>query len=354
MNLLDSTLGLDFINDHIIELANYLVNFTSGNMSQMVGIARTLGIIFAMIVIAVECYKVMAKGQGFDLMAMARPILFAFVLSSWPAVCSTLTYPGGKVEEFFKEKFEVEKEQIVQLRNLRQEAAMGLSEALREKKAAAEQLAKQTETDKGLVGEALEAIGNATEQIIEWGKSIQLTTESFFKNLIESAIIWLGELYWQCSVYFIFLIKSIYIAVLTIFGPITMACSILPIWKDAWSQWVGRMVSVSLYGAMAYLVMIFSMQLMKYGVQADTQIINNILAGEDSLQAYQATGLGSTLQTLIGLICGGMALKTVPEIASWVVPSAAVHSANGFMAGTAGKIQSTATNLATKGVSKGL
>lgn len=347
MTPLDATLGLDFINDHMIELANYLETFANSNMTVLISAASGLGAIFALIVAAIQAYKMMTLNGKFEILTIARPILFAFILSQWTGVVSIVCAPGNLIENWFQQKFEQEKTRVVELREERQEAADNVAEARREKRAAvaeAERAAEGSE-DKSFMSKIGDYISDGFEAITDNITGWLAAKEAYFANLIESAIVWIGELFWQCHVYFIFLLKAIYTTVLVMFGPIYIVCSILPAWKDTWTQWVGKMVSVSLYGAMAYLVMILSMQLMKYGIQVDTATLTAISEGESGIWNYWSSGLGTTIQTIIGMVVGAWALRTVPEIASWAIPSTAIQSANHFIQGTSSK----ATGTVSKG-----
>ena len=352
MILLEGTLGLDFINEHMIELANYLDEFAKNNMGGFKTIAASLGAVFALIVAGMQAYKVMSLQQGrFDILAIARPILFAFILANWVHVVNIVTFPGKKLEIYFQDKYEVEKEMVVEKREERKKAAKEVTEKLREKRAAVKEAERAVSAgeDKNFMSQAIDWVTDGFDKMGDIVTGWLVTAESYFAGWIESLFVWVGELFWQCSVYFIFLLKAIYMAVLVLFGPIYMMFSILPAWKDTWTQWVGRAVSVSLYGAMAYLVMIFSMQLMKYGIEADIKTLTFVASGDEGLGSYMASTFGTSIQTLVGLVCGAMAMKTVPEIATWAIPGTGlINSANSFMHGTASRIQGGATGIANK------
>lgn len=344
---LDATLGLDFINDHMIELANYLETFSRSNMKVLVGAASALGAIFALVVAAIQAYKMMTLNGKFEILTIARPILFAFILSQWTGVVSIVCTPGNLIEDWFQAKFEAEKVRVIELREERKEAADKVAELRREKRAAAAEAEKASEAgeDKSLFSQAIDFVTGGFEEMGDVVTGWLAAAEAYFANMIEGLIVWIGELFWQCHVYFIFLLKAIYTTVLVMFGPIYIACSILPVWKDTWTQWVGKMVSVSLYGAMAYLVMILSMQLMKYGIQVDTAVLTQIGEGESGIWNYWSSGLGTAAQTAIGMFVGAWALRTVPEIASWAIPGNIIQGANSFLQGTSGK----ATGTVSKG-----
>ena len=147
MILLDGTLGLDFINKHMIELANYLDEFTQNNMGGLKTIAASLGAVFALIVAGIQAYKVMSLQQGrFDILAIARPVLFAFILANWGVVVNCVTFPGKQLENYFREKYEVEKTLVVEKREERKKAAKEVTEKLQWKQRNEPLLPEKTRT----------------------------------------------------------------------------------------------------------------------------------------------------------------------------------------------------------------
>ena len=50
------------------------------------------------------------------------------------------------------------------------------------------------------------------------------------------------------------LFQQILLGMLTIFGPIQWAFSLLPKWEGAWAKWLIRYLTVHFYGAMLYFV----------------------------------------------------------------------------------------------------
>ena len=332
--LLEATLGLDFLNTHMIELSNYLGKFTTTHLTAFTDLARVLGAIFAMITVAMHLYKTMGRGEAIDILAIAKPILFAFVLAWWSAFCNLLMYPGTAMEKHFSEVFEIEKNKIYELREKRNEAAWKYSDKVRERKAAAEQ-AKQSagqDSDQNVISAAMDFLSDAGNWLLEQVKSWALIAETHLADCFESFIMWMGELFWQCAVYFSFLIKNIYLCVLTMFGPVFVITSILPAWQGKWAEWVGKVIHVSFYGVMAYIVMIFTLQLMYYTIDADIKVLTKMTADLD-IGEYSSGLFGSSCLTLVAMIVGYQALKMVPELASWVFPASPIQSTRGFIQG---------------------
>ncbi|MCE6984780.1 hypothetical protein EI534_46990, partial [Pseudomonas frederiksbergensis] len=55
---------------------------------------------------------------------------------------------------------------------------------------------------------------------------------------------------WWSTIY----CQQILLGMLTIFGPIQWAFSLLPKWESSWAKWLTRYLTVHFYGAMLYFV----------------------------------------------------------------------------------------------------
>ena len=55
----------------------------------LISVAAALGAIFAICVAAKISFKMMTEGKGMDVLAILRPILFAFVLANWLPICNS-------------------------------------------------------------------------------------------------------------------------------------------------------------------------------------------------------------------------------------------------------------------------
>lgn len=339
--------GLDWINQYIIEISNYLGTFAGSHLTMFSSTARVLCCIFAMLIAGGMAYKMMANGERLDILKLGRPILIGLIIANWPVVCSVLLAPGSSIESYFRDKFETERVQVEDLRQQRKEKAEELTEWILTKKAAADE-AERTKNREGEDGGwdqfwSVLSLDYAWDMITDITQKISMSVETWLRHWIEQIVEWLAELFWQCYIYYIFLLKAVCIGVLEIFGPIAFACSVLPVWENEWSKWIGRIVSVSLYGAIAYLVMIFVFQLQKFGLQSDMDMLTYMMNDpETTWWSYMTSGFANIGLFVVTMITGGMVLRMVPELASWVFPADMMHGAGeatrGMMqAGLAGR-----------------
>lgn len=331
---------LEFINEHLIGLNAELESFGKEWALSTIGMARALATIFALMVAAGQAYKMMAEQKGIDVLELGRPLLIALVLSFWGSFTTMVTYPGKVLEGGFRSLYMSTVDRVESNRKLRSVSANEVSNRIRASRQAAKQQEESPDFFEEMIDVALEKVQEVLIDI-----SVSWTTDIL--NWLQEGIIWLGEIAFQCGVYIIFLMKAIFMTVLVMFGPVQFAASILPIWKDSWSTWIGKAVSVSMYGSMAYLVMAFSMTLINYGLESDLIKLEKVVEdpGMGTVWAYFSGMLGTTVTTAITYFVGCFAFATVPEISTWIIPSTTTMAAGGFISGMSGKAKGAVNSI---------
>ena len=146
------------INQFMIDLCNRdLINYGKKMSNNLIGTARALGAIFAICVAAGRAYKVMAEGDRFNILSVMRPLIFAFILSFWPAVCNTLLMPGQYVENYMRGQYiEVAKE-MDRLREQRNDKAYQVSDHIYSKKVQSEEVQNNQDMNIFFEGASCEA-----------------------------------------------------------------------------------------------------------------------------------------------------------------------------------------------------
>lgn len=322
------------INQFMVDLCNKdLLSYGVSMSNHLVGTARALGAIFAICVAASRAYKVMAEGDRFNVLSVMRPLIFAFVLSIWPAICSTLMMPGRYVENYMRSQYVVVAEKMDELREQRKNKAYEVNEYVLQMKTSADGIKE----DKNAFREFFDTAKNVLSNPGAYLANITASLQIWVCNVAEHIIQGIGEMVFAVCVYIVFLCKALYLTVLMMFGPVYMVCSILDVWKNSWTDWVGRMVSVSMFGAMAYLVMTFACVLIIFTIQADITKLNQIAANpEIGMATYIKSGFGTTIMTFVGYLVGAVAMGTVYELASFTFPGGAMMGASSFIGGMKG------------------
>lgn len=319
------------INSFMVDLCNKnLISYGVKMSESLVGTARYLGAIFAICVAAGQAYKVMANGERFDVLSIMRPLIFAFVLSFWPAICTTLMMPGQQVEKYMQKQYVAVAADMESLRKQRFKFAEKVNAQVAIKKFSADKAKEST----SILGKMKDTLVGYWDAIANIDKAVTNAVMIWVYSMVETIIQALGEMIFAINVYIVFMCKALYLTALMLFGPVYMVCSILDVWKNSWSEWVGRMVSVSFYGAMAYLVMTFACCLITMTLQADIDKLTMIAANpEMGMAGYMRGQFGTTIMTFIGYMVGAVAMSTVNELATFAFPGGILMGAGGFMKG---------------------
>ena len=117
-----------------------------------------------------------------------------------------------------------------------------------------------------------------------------------------------GELIFQMSYYGILVAQRIFMAIMMIFCPIMFALSLAPPWNSAWSQWMSKFLSLSLWGFVTYMCIYYIDFILLYNLQQDLIAYNHLLHGSvnswEQIGALGLQGIGSNCMYAMGMLVG--------------------------------------------------
>ena len=164
-------------------------------------------------------------------------------------------------------------------------------------------------TSEGLQ-DAVEANGKSTFA----GLMIGLDKVVMFFALVIYRIGWWSTIFCQ----------QILLGMLTIFGPIQWAFSVLPKWEGAWAKWITRYLTVHFYGAMLYFVGFYVLLLFDIVLSVQVENLTAITQGEGAMAAY----------------------ILVPDLAAWMIPEGdTAFSTRNFGEGVASSVKASAASV---------
>ena len=176
-----------------------------------------------------------------------------------------------------------------------------------------------------------------------------VATETKISEWINDVIRFVGELVFQMSYYGILVAQRIFMAIMMIFCPIMFALSLAPPWNSAWSQWMSKYLSLSLWGFVTYMCMYYVDFILLYNLQQDMVAYNHLLHGSvnswEQIGALGLQGIGSNCMYAMGMLVGAYIIRFVPEVASWLIPGG-VSSGAGSVAGATAMGMTTAAGAA--------
>ena len=185
---------------------------------------------------------------------------------------------------------------------------------------------------------------NLGSTINNYAQRATVAAETKVSEWINDVIRFIGELIFQMSYYGILVAQRIFMTILVTFAPIMFALSIVPPWHSAWSQWIGKYLSLSLWGFVTYMCLYYIDFILMYNLGQDMEAYGHLLQGQvnswGQIGALGIQGIGSNCMYAMGMLVGAYVIRFVPEVASWLIPggvsSSAGSAAGGVVAGAVG------------------
>lgn len=107
---------------------------------------------------------------------------------------------------------------------------------------------------------------------------------------------------------------------LTIFGPIQWAFSLLPKWESSWAKWMTRYLTVHFYGACLYFVGFYVLLLFDIVLSIQIENLTVITASEEAMTGYLQNTFFSAGYLMAASIVALKCLNLVPDLAAWMIP----------------------------------
>ena len=261
------------IDDVIFRTNEFLTDATftggQGPFWWILQMSMALAGLFAIIMCANMAYKMMVKREPLDVMKLFKPLAISIILCWWYPPADTgigggrsswcaldfLSYIPNAIGSYTHDLYEAEAAQVedrmADVQQLMYQLGDEASDPMSTIKAASNavstlltQSSVQDVTDADAAAEDEKNIVKAEMTSTSAGLVMMIDKIIMLIALITFRIGWWGTIYCQ----------QILLGMLTIFGPIQWAFSLLPKWEGAWAKWIIRYLTVHFYGAMLYFV----------------------------------------------------------------------------------------------------
>ena len=261
------------IDDVIFRTNEFLTDATftggQGPFWWILQMSMALAGLFAIIMCANMAYKMMVKREPLDVMKLFKPLAISIILCWWYPPADTgigggrsswcaldfLSYIPNAIGSYTHDLYEAEAAQVedrmADVQQLMYHLGDEASDPMSTIKAASNavstlltQSSVQDVTDADAVAQDEKNIVKAEMTSTSAGLVMMIDKIIMLIALITFRIGWWGTIYCQ----------QILLGMLTIFGPIQWAFSLLPKWEGAWAKWTIRYLTVHFYGAMLYFV----------------------------------------------------------------------------------------------------
>lgn len=261
------------IDDVIFQTNEFLTDATftgsQGPFWWILQMCMALAALFAIIMAAGMAYKMMVKQEPLDILKLFRPLAVSIILCWWYPPADTgmagsgsswcfldfLSYIPNCIGSYTHDLYEAEASQISDKFEEVQEL-IHVRDTMYTSLQARADVAHTGTSDPNLIEATMEQTG--VDEVTNMEKD---AAELWFTSLTAGVVVGIDKIImlialvvfrigWWATIY----CQQILLGMLTIFGPIQWAFSLLPKWEGAWAKWLTRYLTVHFYGAMLYFV----------------------------------------------------------------------------------------------------
>src|ERR1700761_8562978 len=296
--------------------------------------AQALAAIFMIIYFAIKSYEMMVGDKRMEIMPLLRPFGLAMIIIWWGAFVKMVAFPTDLVANQTEQMFESVQDDVNGMRIQRANLMLAVANSLYTFQAQADVAEKESDTWYGRAWDSVtstikEGISTVVSPLMELKARFTVGMQLLFTQLLELCGIWILRI----AVYIIFMIQIIYSSILIILGPFSVSVSILPAFRDSFSTWIARFVSVNLYSGIAYLIMYLCGLMQEYALQSEISRYQALIGSNGTtadmarFAAFAGNGILSFGTVIIVFVIGAICMFTVPSISTWIISTSGITSA---------------------------
>lgn len=362
---LTSTLGVDLFDediDNVVFATNaFLCNDTfigaNGPFWYILQMSMCLGAMFAICVGGGMAYKMMVKGEPIDVLKIVKIFGISLILFFWypstnsshASVLDLLAYIPNCIGSYTHDLYEAEAIQV-QEKIYGSDGSGGLMDLINKRDSVADKSISNIKATgdyaKAADTQSVQGDTNNLDQEAESKKDLAKaeakvdfagTMIGFDKVVMFFALV-IYKIGWWSTIF----CQQILLGMLTIFGPITIAFSVLPKWEGAWAKWMIRYLTVHFYGAMLYFVGFYVLLLFDIVISVQMENLSVIVASEGSITSYVQNTFLTGGYLLVASVVSLKCLNLVPDLAAWMIPEGdTAFSTRNFGEGVASSAKSS-------------
>lgn len=307
-----------------------------GEFDTFIDVAIGLAAIFLIVFFGIRSYGMMTGDQKWEIMPLLRPFGLLLIILNWHSFCEMVSFPTDLMSNKMSEKNEAQQEKVNNLRFVRYQYQKKTADALYT--LAAQAHIAENEGEK-VDEDVLDKIGGWFKEgwdslwtpVVAMKLRLQVSIQVMLTLLIETICLYILRI----CVYTAFSIQIIYSGIMIMLGPVSVAASILPIFRDSFSTWLSRFISINLYLTIALMVLFVGGIFMQFALETEIERYAELITstgelaenGESKLNLFSQNGLFSFGMVIVTFIMTGICMMTVPSISTWIVNSSGASSA---------------------------
>lgn len=366
---LSQTIGVDLfeedIDNVVFQTNEFLCNpdfiGTQGPFWWILQMSMSLGALFSIIAAGNMAYKMMVKGDPIDVFKILKVLGVAMVMIFWyppsmtglgssnASILDALAYIPNCIGSYTHDLYEAEATQVSEKYNELM--------PLLQKRDTMYQKVSEVEAAENYIsqGESMDVLSfeSDTEEAVKSATSASRAKKSsIFAGLIigfDKIVMFLALVLYRIGWWATIFCQQILLGMLTIFGPIQWAFSILPKWEGAWAKWIIRYLTVHFYGAMLYFVGFYVLLLFDIVISVQVENLTAITSTTGTMGGYVQNAFMTCGYLLAAAVVALKCLNLVPDLAAWMIPEGdTAFSTRNFGEGVASSVKSSAMSVMPK------
>lgn len=363
---LSQTIGVDLfeedIDNVVFQTNEFLCNpdfiGTQGPFWWILQMSMALGALFSIIVGASMAYKMMVKGELVDVFKILKVMGIALIMIFWyppsmtgmgsgnGSILDALAYIPNCIGSYTHDLYEAEAVQVSEKYNELM-PLLQKRDTMYQKAAEVEAASEGLQNDASI--DALTKYTSGSEAVEGVKAAARAKKSSVFAGLIigfDKIVMFLALVLYRVGWWATIFCQQILLGMLTIFGPIQWAFSVLPKWEGAWAKWLIRYLTVHFYGAMLYFVGFYVLLLFDIVISVQVENLTAITSSTGTINGYIQNAFMTCGYLLAASVVALRCLNLVPDLAAWMIPEGdTAFSTRNFGEGVASSVKSSAMSV---------
>ena len=363
---LSQTIGVDLfeedIDNVVFQTNEFLCNpdfiGTQGPFWWILQMSMALGALFSIIVGASMAYKMMVKGEPVDVFKILKVMGIALIMIFWyppsmtgmgsgnGSILDALAYIPNCIGSYTHDLYEAEAVQVSEKYNELM-PLLQKRDTMYQKAAEVEAASEGLQNDASI--DALTKYTSGSDAVEGIKAAARAKKSSVFAGLIigfDKIVMFLALVLYRVGWWATIFCQQILLGMLTIFGPIQWAFSVLPKWEGAWAKWLIRYLTVHFYGAMLYFVGFYVLLLFDIVISGQVENLTAITSSTGTINGYIQNAFLTCGYLLAASVVALRCLNLVPDLAAWMIPEGdTAFSTRNFGEGVASSVKSSAMSV---------
>ena len=363
---LSQTIGVDLfeedIDNVVFQTNEFLCNpdfiGTQGPFWWILQMSMALGALFSIIVGASMAYKMMVKGEAVDVFKILKVMGIALIMIFWyppsmtgmgsgnGSILDALAYIPNCIGSYTHDLYEAEAVQVSEKYNELM-PLLQKRDTMYQKAAEVEAASEGLQNDASI--DALTRYTSGSDAVEGIKAAARAKKSSVFAGLIigfDKIVMFLALVLYRVGWWATIFCQQILLGMLTIFGPIQWAFSVLPKWEGAWAKWLIRYLTVHFYGAMLYFVGFYVLLLFDIVISVQVENLTAITSSTGTINGYIQNAFLTCGYLLAASVVALRCLNLVPDLAAWMIPEGdTAFSTRNFGEGVASSVKSSAMSV---------